>query len=83
MNQTSIWLTILVALTTSMAQGNDEESLVESGAKVKKLAGGMQFTEGPVWLPNEKKLVFSDIPNSKLMQWSEEDGLSVFRENLC
>ena len=56
------------------------DTLVESGAEVKKLAGGMKFTEGPVWLPNVKKLVFSDIPNNKLMQWSEGEGLSVFRE---
>lgn len=56
-----------------------DESLTAPGAKVKKLAGGMKFTEGPVWLPKENKVVFSDIPNSKLMQWSEKDGLSVFR----
>src|SRR6476646_10630185 len=55
------------------------KSLVEPGAKVKKLAGGMKFTEGPVWLPADKKLVFSDIPNSKLMQWKEGEGLSVYR----
>src|SRR3954451_25376330 len=62
--------------------GADEpKSLVEAGAKVKKLADGMKFTEGPVWLPADKKLVFSDIPNSKLMQWKEGDGLSVFRKS--
>lgn len=81
MNHKSMLLTILMALTTSVAQADDEKSLVEPGAKVKRLADGMKFTEGPVWLPKEKKLVFSDIPNSKLMQWSEEDGLSVFRES--
>ena len=41
----------------------------------------MQFIEGPVWLPDKKKLIFSDIPNSKLMQWNEADGLSVFRQS--
>jgi len=41
----------------------------------------MKFTEGPVWLPGESKVVFSDIPNSKLMQWSKKDGLSVFRKS--
>jgi len=41
----------------------------------------MKFTEGPVWLPGESKIVFSDIPNSKLMQWSKKDGLSVFRKS--
>lgn len=74
-------LTMLTMLTMSVAQAEDGQSLVEAGAQVKKLAGGMKFTEGPVWLPKEKKLVFSDIPNSKLMQWSEREGLSVFRES--
>ena len=78
MNHTSMLLTVLMALTTSVAQVDGEESLVAPGAKLKKLAGGMQFTEGPVWLPKQGKLVSSDIPNSKLMQWSEEKGLSVF-----
>jgi gluconolactonase len=39
----------------------------------------MKFTEGPAWIPAKKMLVFSDIPNSKLMQWREGEGLSVFR----
>jgi len=52
---------------------------VPEDAVVVKLAGGMQFTEGPVWLPGEQALVFSDIPASRLMRWSEADGLSVYR----
>ena len=67
-----------VAVPSAEAQ---ETSLVEPGAEVKKLAGGMKFTEGPVWLPKEKKVVFSDIPNSKLMQWSAAGGLSEFRQS--
>ncbi len=57
------------------------ETVVSDGAEVKKLAEGMKFTEGPVWLPKERKLIFSDIPNNKLMQWSEAEGLTVFRED--
>ena len=56
-------------------------SLIAPGAKVQKLAGDMKFTEGPAWIPATKTLVFSDIPNSKLMQWREGDGLSVFRSS--
>jgi len=56
-------------------------SLVAEDAEVKKLATDMGFTEGPVWLPKENKVVFSDIPNSKLMQWSEANGLSLFRKS--
>ena len=69
--------TVLSALALSVQAA----SLVQPGAKVKKLAGGMKFTEGPVWLPGESKVVFSDIPNSQLMQWSKKDGLSVFRKS--
>lgn len=68
-------------LPATSGQAEDSASLIEPGAKVTKLADGMKFTEGPVWIPAEKKLVFSDIPSSKLMQWKEGDGLSVFRES--
>ena len=81
MNRVATGLLAAVMAFASIALAEDSDSLVASNEKVTKLAGDMKFTEGPVWLPNEKKLVFSDIPNSKLMQWSEQDGLSVFRES--
>ena len=58
--------------------------MVQPGAKVEKLADGMKFTEGPVWLPKEQKLIFSDIPNSVLMQWSQkaEIGRASCRERV-
>jgi gluconolactonase len=58
-----------------------QDSLIAEGATLRKLASGMRFTEGPVWLPTQKILVFSDIPNAKLMQWTAADGLSVFRDS--
>ena len=74
-------LALCSTLYSTAADAADGESLVAPGAKVAKLAGGMKFTEGPVWLPAQKKLVFSDIPNSKLMQWNAQDGLSEFRKS--
>jgi gluconolactonase len=61
--------------------GKEPSSLIAPGATVKKLAGEMKFTEGPVWLPTKNILVFSDIPNSKLMQWSSAGGLAEFRKS--
>jgi len=58
----------------------DISSIVAPDAEVKRLATGMKFTEGPVWIPTENKLIFSDIPNSILMQWSDKDGLKPFRK---
>jgi gluconolactonase len=46
---------------------------------VRKLAGELGFSEGPVWLAREQKLVFSDIPRSALLEWSEAQGLRPFR----
>ena len=80
MNRIVLSLILLIS-ATDITRADSAQSLVDEGAKVTKLAGGMKFTEGPVWLPQEEKLVFSDIPNSKLMQWSEADGLSVYRDS--
>ncbi|MFZ9839303.1 MAG: SMP-30/gluconolactonase/LRE family protein, partial [Opitutaceae bacterium] len=49
-------------------------------AKVERLATGLGFTEGPVWLPREGLLVFSDIPKDQLLRWSPAGGVSGFRE---
>lgn len=68
-----------LAVIASLANADETGSLIAPGEKVQKLASGMKFTEGPAWIPAKKMLVFSDIPNSKLMQWREGDGLSVFR----
>lgn len=73
-------LSLLLA-AVGVARADESESLVAPGEKVKKLAGDMKFTEGPAWIPARKMLVFSDIPNSKIMKWSEGEGLSVFRQS--
>ena len=81
MTHNSMIASLIVLCAYAVPIGAEEPtSLVAQGAEVKKLAGGMQFIEGPVWLPKQQKLVFSDIPAGKLMQWSEPDGLSVFRD---
>lgn len=52
---------------------------VEPGARLEKLAGGFQFTEGPVWVQSEGALYFSDIPASVTRRWSERRGVEVVR----
>ncbi|MGY8657413.1 MAG: SMP-30/gluconolactonase/LRE family protein [Verrucomicrobiales bacterium] len=56
------------------------EKIVGPGVEVVKLGGDMKFTEGPVWIPSMKMVVFSDIPNSRQMQWSETGGLKEYRK---
>ena len=74
-------LGLLLAIAAAAKSEDKNDSLIAPGESVKKLAGDMKFTEGPAWIPAKKTLVFSDIPNSQLMQWSESGGLSVFRQS--
>jgi len=48
--------------------------------RLDKVASGFTFTEGPVWSPMGF-LIFSDIPENKLMQFAAGERASVFREN--
>ena len=50
------------------------ERLVPDGASIKHLYDGMLWAEGPVWLPDEDALLFSDIPNDRVLRWSAADG---------
>src|SRR5262249_27343108 len=50
-------------------------------ATVERIATGMRWCEGPAWFGGGRYLVWSDIPNNRLMRWQEETGrVSVFRE---
>lgn len=48
-------------------------------AAMEKLHGGCRWTEGPVWFADLGCLIFSDIPNRRLLRWTAEGGVSVFR----
>jgi gluconolactonase len=50
-------------------------------ASVERLATGMRWCEGPVWFGDLRCLLWSDIPNNRMMRWDEETGaVSVFRK---
>src|SRR4051812_6573263 len=50
-------------------------------AKVEKIASGMRWAEGPVWFGDGRYLLWSDIPNNRIMRWDEETGaVTVFRK---
>ena|SRR5579862_2608529 len=38
-----------------------------------------QFTEGPVWNSTNESLLFTNIPASRIYQWTERNAFSVFR----
>ena len=50
-------------------------------AGVERLATGMRWSEGPVYFGDLRCVIWSDIPNNRMMKWDEETGaVSVFRK---
>jgi gluconolactonase len=50
-------------------------------AKIERIASGMRWCEGPVWFGDGRYLLWSDIPNNRIMRWDEESGaVGVFRK---
>ena len=48
---------------------------------VEKLYTGCRWAEGPAWFAAGRYLVWSDIPNDRMLRWDETDGsVSVFRQ---
>lgn len=50
-------------------------------APLEKLAEGFLWLEGPVWFGDHDCLLFSDLPNDRVMRWTESGGVSLFRQS--
>ncbi len=54
---------------------------VMGNVHVEKLYTGCRWSEGPVYFGDGRFLLWSDIPNNRIMRWDETDGsVSVFRQ---
>jgi gluconolactonase len=50
-------------------------------AAVERLYTGCRWSEGPVWFGDGRYLLWSDIPNNRILKWEEESGaVSAFRK---
>src|SRR5690349_705937 len=66
------------------------EALVDPGAEIELLADGFGGTfpdgpirgsaEGPIWWDEDHCLVFSDNANDKRYRWSDQDGVTLYRD---
>ncbi|HEV7370603.1 SMP-30/gluconolactonase/LRE family protein [Arenibaculum sp.] len=53
---------------------------IRTSAGVERLYEGCRWAEGPAYLPAHRCLVWSDIPNDRMLRWDETTGaVSVFR----
>ena len=56
------------------------KTYVLGNAPLEKLGDGFRWTEGPVWFGDMGMLIFSDLPNDRVMRWSEADGVRLLRK---
>ena len=81
--------TFLFILSESFSQNLKIDAFVEmnspqlseilpNNAKVEILGEGFGWSEGPLWLPTENKLIFSDIPSNSIFEWTEKGGIKLW-----
>ncbi len=49
-------------------------AIVDPGSAVTRLGGDCKWSEGPVYLASSDSVIWSDIPNNRILKWSAEDG---------
>lgn len=60
---------------------HEANAIIDKSSVIKTLATNFAWTEGPLWLAKEGYLIFSDIPNDKIMKYDPIEGVSVYLEN--
>ncbi len=78
MNRKRYSLVTFLLIATIAGCHAEKAGVVAPDAKVKKLAGGFKFTEGPA-ADADGNIFFTDIPNNRIHTWSLAGNLSTFR----
>ncbi|MGN6494728.1 MAG: SMP-30/gluconolactonase/LRE family protein [Agriterribacter sp.] len=54
------------------------ETVIDPDVQIEIVSEGYDWTEGPLWVEQEKMLLFSDIPPNKIFKWTEEKGVELY-----
>lgn len=49
-------------------------------SRLERHCTGAIWSEGPVYFSEGDYILWSDIPNNRMLRWSDNDGMSVYRE---
>ena len=56
------------------------QSILGPNPTLTQRADGLAFAEGVCWVPRLNKAIVSDIPNNRIVSWSESEGTGIYRE---
>ena len=73
--------TVAMPQKLSIYEIHDERfrQLIVASAGLEELYGECRWAEGPVWFADLNCLIWSDIPNQRMLRWVPDGGVSVFR----
>ncbi len=55
--------------------------IIDPATELEQITTGFDFLEGPIWHPQEKSVIFSDILGNSIYRWTEQDGITQLRRN--
>jgi len=56
--------------------------IVAHQPRLERLCTGARWSEGPVWMHEDDCVLWSDIPNDRMLRWSAADGMRVWRDHV-
>jgi gluconolactonase len=54
------------------------ENAISKNASIQVIGSGFKWVEGPVWVADKQMLLFSDVPENKIYQWTQNDSSKLF-----
>jgi gluconolactonase len=57
-------------------------ALAQGAVALEHLCTGASWSEGPVWMRETAELLWSDIPNNRMLSWHQTHGMRVWRDDV-
>ena len=54
--------------------------VAQGASALERLCTGAVWSEGPVWMREDGAVLWSDIPNNRMLRWHAESGMTVWRD---
>lgn len=57
-------------------------AIAHGAGPLERLCTGAVWSEGPVWMREDGSVLWSDIPNNRMLRWHADAGMSVWRDHI-
>lgn len=54
------------------------EGILPSDAKIENLGGSFKWSEGPIWISEQSRLLFTDVPGNTIWSYKDGEGITEF-----